>query len=118
MRTVFPAVSLALALALGALHQPAQAATGSADASLASRESGPRELAMGFLDIASDPPAEITIDDNATGKITPQPHLELPVGHHKLTLVARGPRDAIHKRTLGFNIQQGETTKLTVHLSS
>ena len=109
MRTVFPAFSLVLALALGALHQPAQAATG-----VSGRE-GLHEGPTGFLDIESDPPASIAIDDADTGKFTPQPHLELPAGHHKVTLKTK---DGAHKRTLGFNIQAGETTKLTLHLTS
>jgi|SRR5271166_1127675 len=109
MRTVFPVFSLLAALALGALHQPAHAATGAAGGVR------PEGAQTGFLDIESDPPAAITIDDGDTGKFTPQPHLELPVGHHKVTLKTK---DGNHKRTLGFNIQAGETTKLTLHLSS
>ncbi len=109
MRTVFPAFSLVAALALGAIHQPAHAATA------AGSHGRPHGTQTGFLDIESDPPAKISIDDSDTGKFTPQPHLELPAGHHKVTLVTK---DGSHKRTLGFNIQPGETTKLTLHLSS
>jgi hypothetical protein len=69
----------------------------------------------GFLDIGSDPPAKISIDDADTGKVTPQPRLELKVGHHRLTLVTV---DGSHKRTIGFNIEAGQVTKLTLHLSS
>ena len=114
MRTVSPAFSLIIAVALGALHHPALAASASLAGGGAGR-AAPHEGATGFLDIASDPPAKITIDDADTGKLTPQPRLELPVGHHKVTLVTT---DGAHKRTLGFNIQAGETTKLTLHLSS
>ena len=69
----------------------------------------------GFLDVESDPPAEILIDDAATGKVTPQ-RLELEAGHHKLTLVST--RDRARRRTIGFNVDAGKTTKLAIHLSS
>jgi hypothetical protein len=69
----------------------------------------------GFLDISSDPPAKIKIDDADTGKVTPQPHIELKVGHHRLTLETP---DGAHKRSIGFNIEAGKTTKLTLHLAS
>lgn len=109
MTTVFQAFSLALALGLvpfGALvHGPAQAAT----------PADHPATDTGFLDISSDPPAKIAIDDADTGKLTPQPHLELKVGHHRLTLVTQ---DGTRKRTIGFNILPGETTKLTLHLAS
>jgi hypothetical protein len=115
MRTVSPAFSLIIALALGALHQPALAASAASLGGGGAGRDAPHEGATGFLDIASDPPAKITIDDADTGKLTPQPRLELPAGHHKVTLVTQ---DGAHKRTLGFTIQAGETTKLTLHLSS
>ncbi len=69
----------------------------------------------GWLDVASDPPAEIVVDDVDTKKTTPQSHMPLPAGHHKLTLVTA---DGAHKRTIGFTIAPGQTTKLTIHLSS
>jgi hypothetical protein len=69
----------------------------------------------GYLDVASDPPAEIFIDDGDTGKVTPQPKLTLPAGHHRLTLVTS---DNARKRTIGFRITAGETTKLTIHLAA
>jgi hypothetical protein len=69
----------------------------------------------GFLNVASDPPAEIIIDDADTGKVTPQPKISLPAGHHRLTLVTK---DSAHKRTIGFRITAGETTQLTIHLST
>ena len=69
----------------------------------------------GYLNVASDPPAEIFIDDADTGKVTPQGKLELASGHHKLTLVTK---DNAHKRTIGFRINAGETTKLTIHLAT
>lgn len=68
----------------------------------------------GFLQVASDPPAHILIDDADTRAITPQTHMELKAGHHKLTLVTL---DGGRKRTIGFNIEKGQTTTLTIHLS-
>jgi hypothetical protein len=72
------------------------------------------EEGTGFLDVSSDPPAKIIIDDADTGKVTPQPHLALKAGHHRLTLVTL---DGAHKRTLGFTLEAGETRKFTIHLS-
>jgi hypothetical protein len=69
----------------------------------------------GFLAVASDPPASIAIDGANTGKITPQPHLALAPGRHVLTLVTV---DGARRRTIGFTIERGSTTKLTVHLTS
>jgi hypothetical protein len=69
---------------------------------------------VGFLNVASNPPAHVIIDDADTKTITPQPHLELPAGHHKLTLVTV---DGARKRTIGFNVEPGQTTTLTLHLS-
>ncbi len=68
----------------------------------------------GFLNVGSDPPARVIIDDADTKTVTPQPHLELPAGHHRLTLVTL---DGARKRTLGFNVEPGQTTTLTIHLS-
>jgi hypothetical protein len=72
------------------------------------------EAGTGFLDVSSDPSAKILIDDSDTGKVTPQPHLELKVGHHKLTLVRL---DGGHSRSLGFTIAAGQTRKFTLHLA-
>ncbi len=69
----------------------------------------------GWLDVASDPSAEILVDDVDTNKTTPQSHMPLKAGHHKLTLVTK---DGAHKRSIGFNVSAGQTTKLTIHLSS
>jgi hypothetical protein len=68
----------------------------------------------GFLDIGSDPPARVIIDDADTKTVTPQPHLELAAGHHTLTLVTL---DGARKRTIGFKIEPGKITKLTILLS-
>ncbi|HEX4448837.1 MAG TPA: hypothetical protein VH044_18975 [Polyangiaceae bacterium] len=70
---------------------------------------------VGFLDVSSDPPAHVLIDDADTQAVTPQPHLELKAGHHKLTLVTL---DGARKRTMGFNVEVGQTTRLAIHLSS
>jgi hypothetical protein len=70
---------------------------------------------VGFLDITCDPPARILIDDADTGKVTPQPHVEIQAGHHKLTLVTL---DGAHSRTFGFTVEAGKTRKFTVHLAS
>jgi hypothetical protein len=80
---------------------------------------GPGERAdqtdTGVLDVTSDPPAHVFIDDVDTKTVTPQTHLELKAGHHKLTLVTL---DGSRKRTLGFNVETGQTTRLSIHLSS
>jgi hypothetical protein len=115
MRRVFLAVSLVLGLVPCAVLQPAWAATGSGGEAGGANGRIEQKAGTGFLDIASDPPAKITIDDADTGKVTPQPHLELPEGHHRLTLVTG---DGAHKKTIGFSIKAGETTKLTLHLAS
>ncbi len=59
-------------------------------------------------------PAHVLIDDVDTKTVTPQGHLELKAGHHKLTLVTL---DGSRKRTLGFNVEVGQTTKLSIHLT-
>jgi hypothetical protein len=69
----------------------------------------------GYLDVSSDPPAKVLVDDVDTGKTTPATHVALKVGHHKLTLVTA---DGAHKRTIGFTIDAGQTTKLSIHLAS
>jgi hypothetical protein len=68
----------------------------------------------GFLNVGSNPPARVIIDDADTKTVTPQPHLELPAGHHRLTLVTL---DGARRRTIGFNVEPGQTTTLTIHLS-
>jgi len=74
----------------------------------------PAQTDTGFLNVGSDPPARVIIDDGDTKTVTPQPHLELPAGHHKLTLITL---DGARKRTIGFNVEPGQTTTLTIHLS-
>jgi hypothetical protein len=69
----------------------------------------------GYLDVSSDPPAQVHIDDADTGKTTPVQHLPLKAGHHRLTLVTA---DGAHKRTIGFTVEAGQTTKLSIHLTS
>jgi hypothetical protein len=67
-----------------------------------------------ILDVASDPAAKILIDAVDTGKTTPERHLFVKPGRHKLTLVTL---DGRRQRTLGFTIEAGETRKFTVHLA-
>jgi hypothetical protein len=69
----------------------------------------------GVLDVTSDPPAHVVIDDVDTKTVTPQAHLELKAGHHTLTLVTL---DGSRKRTLGFNVETGQTTRLAIHIAS
>jgi hypothetical protein len=72
------------------------------------------QVDAGYLHVESDPPARIAIDDADTRAVTPQAHLELKAGHHKLTLVTL---DGTRKRSIGFNVEAGQTTTLTIHLS-
>ncbi len=65
---------------------------------------------IGWLDVASDPPAEIFIDDADTKLVTPQAHLPLAAGHHKLKLVAPDGRQS----KIGFSVAAGKTTSLTM----
>jgi hypothetical protein len=69
----------------------------------------------GFLDVSSEPPAaKILIDDADLGQTTPQHHLPVNAGHHRLTLVTS---DGAHKLTVGFTIEAGKTKKLTLYLA-
>jgi hypothetical protein len=68
-----------------------------------------------FLDISSEPPARILVDEADTGKTTPQHRLALPAGHHTLTLVTR---DGAHKRTIGITLKAGQTKAMTIHFAS
>src|SRR5689334_21169765 len=61
---------------------------------------------VGYLSVASDPPAKISIDGKDTGKTIPADKVELAVGHHQLTFVSL---DGKLTRTLGFNITKTET---------
>ncbi|HEX3769264.1 MAG TPA: hypothetical protein VHV30_00300 [Polyangiaceae bacterium] len=83
------------------------------------RPCGPQSLGgqtdTGLLEVTSDPPAHIVIDDVDTKTVTPQSHLELKAGHHKLTLITL---DGSRKRTLGFSVESGQTTRLSIHISS
>jgi hypothetical protein len=70
---------------------------------------------MGFLDVSSEPPAaKILIDDVDLGQTTPQQHLAVTAGHHRLTLVTS---DGAHKLTVGFSVEAGKTKKLTLYLA-
>jgi hypothetical protein len=72
------------------------------------------EAQAAVLDVASDPVAKILIDEVDTGKTTPERHLSVRAGRHKLTLITL---DGRHQRTFGFAIEPGETRKFTVHLA-
>jgi hypothetical protein len=73
----------------------------------------PEPPEFGFLDVESEPAAEIAIDGGGTGLWTPQHHLPLLVGHHRMTLLRAGHRPS----TYGFTVQPGATTRLTIHLA-
>jgi hypothetical protein len=72
----------------------------------------PREV--GFLEVYSEPRAEIILDDELTGMWTPQT-MALRPGHHKLTLV-RPERDR-RPSVYGFTIEPRTTTRLKIHLA-
>jgi hypothetical protein len=67
----------------------------------------------GWLDISSDPAAEVFVDDQDTGTVTPQHHIALPAGHHNLKLVTT---DGSRQRKIGFKVESGKGTTLTIHL--
>ena len=67
----------------------------------------------GFLNVTSTPEARVSIDGKDTGKTTPVVHLELPAGHHQLTLISL---DGKLTRTLGISIAPTDTTRLRVNL--
>jgi hypothetical protein len=97
-------VALICGIACGAAVRPARAACRAA----------PSQGDAAFLDIASFPRAKILIDEVDTGKVTPEAHLQVAVGRHKLTLVTL---DGARTRTLGFTVEAGQTRKFTVHLA-
>lgn len=67
---------------------------------------------VGFLEVWSEPTAEIVIDGADTGLRTPQT-LPLPPGHHNVTLLRREWRPS----TYGFKIEPARTTRLKIHLA-
>ena len=70
---------------------------------------------FGFLDVSSEPTgAKILIDDADMGQTTPQHHLAVRAGHHRLTLVTG---DGARKLTVGFTVDAGQTKKLTLYLA-
>jgi hypothetical protein len=69
----------------------------------------------GFLTVSSTPPAKVLVDDQDTGLVTPVVKKELPAGSHRLTLVST---DGHVRRTLGFSINAGKETKLTINLGN
>lgn len=94
------------------------ASAGLAEPPTAAPASGAQRAAdadTGYLDIASDPPgAKILIDGADTSKTTPQTKLPLKAGHHKVTLALPDGTS----RSIGFKVEPGQTTKLTIHLAS
>jgi hypothetical protein len=69
----------------------------------------------GFLDVSSEPSgAKILIDDVDLGQATPQHHLPVNAGHHRLTLVTS---DGARKLSVGFSVEAGQTKKLTLYLA-
>jgi hypothetical protein len=72
----------------------------------------PRDV--GFLEVVSEPRAEIILDDELTGMWTPQT-MALRPGHHKLTLLRR-ERDR-RPSTYGFTVEPHQTTRLKIHLA-
>jgi hypothetical protein len=67
---------------------------------------------VGYLDVRSEPRAEILLDGNPTGLWTPQ-LLTLDAGHHAVTLVRRERRPS----TFGVRVEPGRTTRLNIHLA-
>lgn len=87
-----------------ALHRPvAVAAVAKAPAP------APVAVETGTLDISSKPPCTITIDDKATGMMTPRRDVELPIGKHQVTLTNA---DEGIQLTTDVVITSGHTTKL------
>ena len=116
MKTNLSASILVSILLLTGAGRAALGATGSARQGTAFRPAAlAADATSGFLDVTSDPAAKIAIDGVETGKTTPQLHLALVAGHHKLTLVTV---DGARQRTIGFTVEAGQTTKLSIHLTS
>jgi PEGA domain len=93
----------------------AMLAMGSSAADAAALDSRTGDPDVGFLDVSSEPTgATILIDDADLGQNTPQHHLPVKVGHHRLTLVTS---DGAHKLTVGFTVESGQTKKLTLYLA-
>jgi hypothetical protein len=72
----------------------------------------PREV--GYLEVYSEPRAEIILDDELTGMWTPQT-MALRPGHHKLTLLRREREQ--RPSSYGFTIEPRQTTRLKIHLA-
>ncbi len=72
----------------------------------------PRDV--GYLEVYSEPRAEIILDDELTGMWTPQT-MALRPGHHKLTLLRR-ERER-RPSSYGFTIEPRQTTRLKIHLA-
>ena len=70
----------------------------------------PAEPRVGWLDVTSDPPAEIVLDGVDTKLVTPQKHLPVAAGHHDLRLLAADAR----RSEIGFTVAAGKTTSLSL----
>jgi hypothetical protein len=107
MKALFRSFAWAVILLMGAFQQ-----AGAAPSS-ALQPTGDSDF--GFLDVSSEPSgAKILIDDADLGQTTPQHHLPVRAGHHRLTLVAS---DGARKLTVGFTVDAGQTKKLTLYLA-
>ena len=87
---------------------------GAAPARSSSRAAPAADTDVGFLDVSSDPSgAKIFIDDVDLGQTTPQHHLPVKPGHHRLVLVTGGGK---HSAPVGFTVEAGQTKKLTLYI--
>ncbi len=72
-----------------------------------------RNAAPGFLDLTSNPAAEITVDGAATHQKTPQHKLKLTPGVHAITLTVKKPALS---ESFTVEIESGKTQKKLVDL--
>lgn len=70
----------------------------------------PAEPKVGWLDVTSDPPADIVLDGVDTRLVTPQKHLPVATGHHDLRLLTADAR----RSAIGFSVAAGRTTSLNL----
>lgn len=77
-------------------------------AGLAGRASAQGDI--GWLDVSSDPVAEIYIDDQDQNVQTPQPHLAVSAGHHRLRLQTTDGKTS----KIAFTVTAGKTTSLSM----
>jgi hypothetical protein len=106
MRTL-PSAGVVLALFFEAI---AASAGPMPDTRSALEQPAPAET--GFLNVTSDPIANLSVDGKDYGK-TPVTKIELPVGSHQLSLVSL---DGKLQRKIGVKIAKGETTRIKINL--